>query len=631
MKERRKKRHRSDPWSRALQRFAKQSVLMNLLKENPGFRYVVLGMIVAVVLVGFYLAPILNMAPKHLGVARTSLYQTTQVRQLKGAALQAIEAGMGQQAEYQIISALRRNPYHLELHRLLITNAMAQGALSQKKIMQLASRGQRLLELSQTNRADLSLVLQFQQQYGLQAQAIALLRSMENPEPSEVLQLLELLFQEEELAAYLEVRQQLATPGLESLPTIPLYDAAVTMLVSGQSEDLEALGQRIKSYLDLDDDSGVSARMLWFECVTRLAQADASSEALKALQARQEDQPIQHARHWRMLHQLGFHQQAKAQALQYWTRLMGFQPANLHELRVISDAFQTLGLNDQAVEWVKKNEDHFALDAEYWVALGHLSLKAALWEETGALAVGLRSQRSGLSGIKPFSFLLEALVQAQQGRISGAKASFDKLMEQTPLSIPSMVAAMSTILLESDQGSWALSFLRAHETLMSEDDRYVSLLYQAAIKSQNEAELRRAHESLLQERSNQTEVAWRELEFAVLTTEGLKEAMAGWQAVSDNQAAVRTAQEARAKVILATAAILLNPSESSLPWPEAAQLPALDAVHLALYHLGTSEAMWRAGKVAEASKSLRELDRTQLFEAHRIRAKALESQIEEVP
>ena len=338
MSQRRKRRVAPTLWLEPLSGRAKQSALLTLMMESPSFRYVMLGMALPLLLAtAFYLAPLWNLGPPIFKSVRSSLYSMHQVSRHKAAALEAMQSGLAQQAHYQLISALRRNAYSLEVYRMLFTNALAQVSLTQEEVLRLTERGGRLLELL-TNRADLDLLLTFHDHTGQNERSIRLLRGLDDPTKEDQFLLLQRLFEEEDFATYRKIRgsDSLKLTGLAGLL---LYDAAVDAIVSKDDSVVEASERTLSAALSEAGARGASARALLLEMASRLERLESFETAFQALKALGEDKPWHHARYWILLQQKGLEQRSRLEAAQYWPNLMQYQPHNLKDLWNLSNGY----------------------------------------------------------------------------------------------------------------------------------------------------------------------------------------------------------------------------------------------------------------------------------------------------
>ena len=621
MSQRRKKKSRSNPLARAFKRQAKQSALLTLMMESPPFRYVMLGMALVASLAAFYVAPLWNVAPPHLKSVRSSLYSMHQVSRHQAAALEAMQSGLAQQAHYQLISALRRNAYSLELHRMLFTNALAQVSLTQEEVLRLTERGDRLLALSLTNRADLDLLLTFHDHTGQNERSIRLLRGLDAPTKEDQFQLLQRLFEEEDFATYQTIRgsDSLKLTGLAGLL---FYDAAVDAIVSKDDSVVEASERTLSAALSEAGAQGASARALLLEMASRLERLESFETAFQALKALGEDKPWHHARYWILLQQKGLEQRSRLEAAQYWPNLMQYQPHNLKDLWNLSNGYFAVGLQDRGLELIQKAADQFGLAPSYWVGLGQYLLRSARWDDAGSLAVSMRSQQAGVKGIKAFSYFLEGMAQVQQGRDFSANSAFSQLVEQGPLGNPSMALSMGQSMVEMHQSELALSFLLGQETQQEDPKTFYSLLYAAARGACNASELQRAHKALISAQADEAKDVWRSLECSLFTGQGLEDSAE--RILSDPSQLPKSAEHA---VLWEAVALHLGRPELSQKVWDTFDAEDLDEVYRSLHRLSRFQKMLAATQWKEAQQELRSLDQTKLFSTQLARLEAFEAQL----
>ena len=264
MPKNRKRRGKSSAWRRKLQQKAGQSALLSIMINKPVFRYTVLSLIFAFLCVGFYMAPLWNIAPDGSELkVKSSLYKIREVKQLKARAVAAMDQQNWSEAAYQLRVALLKNSIDPTLYRMMLTNSMSMESLDPSDIRDLTKRSEKLLAITSNNLSDLDLVISFMNRQGLHEQLTDILLACEKLAPNQAKRLVELLFESGSYGSFNQVKEQHAAQLQGAFPELKAYESALTVLNQAIFEtSLEGV-RFLNSMADGNDElSAISRKLL---------------------------------------------------------------------------------------------------------------------------------------------------------------------------------------------------------------------------------------------------------------------------------------------------------------------------------------------------------------------------------
>ncbi|MBT5928505.1 MAG: hypothetical protein HOH33_18030 [Verrucomicrobia bacterium] len=623
MAENRKRRSRSRSWKRKLERKAGESALLFIMLNKPGFRYTVLAIVFAFLCAGFYMAPIWNIAPEgYEPKVKSSLYQIREASRLKEDAAAAIEDKDWGEAAYLLRVALMKDSVDPTLYRMVVTNSMSQASLKPSDIRDVTLRTEKLLALTQNDSSDLDLVISFLDQQGLNEHAIYTLLTNENLAPNQVKRLLELLFESGKYASFLQVKDQYSGQLQSAFPGLNAYELTISALNKDSFEQAADDIASIKSIASDSSSKGVLARNLLLRLYRHFERSKDYEEAFKIVKKNKEDQPVQHSTYWRILMNARQPQKAVYEAAQYWPFLVHHRFQRLDKAIQIAHAYQEVGLTEKAFEFMDQIQTRFEDEAGYWMGYGDLLLKSENWLEATALAVKLRSQRSGIKLVKPYAYYLEGISQGKLNRRSSASNAFLKLIELSPLKDESTVLNMAGGMLDVGQGSEAMGFLQLHDASLEDRLIYSRLLYRAAKQAGNSLALAEADQALLELRPNLPDTSMRGLETAILTLGDTEAALDSF--VKNNP---ESSWDDTHRLLVACAYMQQENHQEAGQRLDAIDKSTLGLRESAMFAFARFEWLVRAGQIEEAKKQLTLVNQPDLFPSELARLEALELQI----
>jgi tetratricopeptide (TPR) repeat protein len=153
------------------------------------------------------------------------------------------------------------------------------------------------------------------------------------------------------------------------------------------------------------------------------------SQAMKALRDFNADRPMDHVAEWRLLELVGRADDAREQARTYST-----PPTQPFELRAMFDGLMRLNLKEYAAEFMKKHLPALGTERELWPLQANLLMQLGQWDDVRVLAIDLRTTHSDLE-LVGYAWFLEGLVQLHNHLPEQAAYAFSRVPER-PIGIP---------------------------------------------------------------------------------------------------------------------------------------------------------------------------------------------------
>lgn len=602
-----------------MERKAGQSALLFILLNKPGFRYTLLAIMLCFLAAAFYVAPIWNIAPPTYGESvRSSLYRIHEARSWKDKAIESVSQDDLKETAFLLRMAMSKNSMDPDLYRMTITNGMAFETQSPSEIREVALSGERLLTLMATNAVDLELVLSYNRVRGQDASSIDLLLGLSNPNPVQVAELLQLLYQ----ARRIEDFQTVYELHAKSLPSddrteIDQYHMAVMALDADTKEHTLSLVEEMKA----GSDTSLGRRLL-LDVYEHLGAVDQYNEVFQGIQRNQEDQPEQHASYWQLLSTSGKPDHAQMLAAQYWPEVVQLRFVRLDPVVQLARAYLKLGLLDQSKEIFQMVEPVFEDNPQYWIAFGDSLIEGEQWQTVISHAVKLRSQKGGISFTKAYAFFIEGFAQGKQNLNSSATTTFKRLIKQGPVNHVALATRMAKGIVEVGQGKLALEFLNLHDDMIQDREAYYDLMFQAAKLAGNPSALSMSLKSLRETNPSVSGMAKRQLEEAVLILSETDDPLQSFIQSTSEQ------EWSDADRLMVASARWLQGDLSGLDHQlDAIDLESLESYEQALLTLIRMDRLVQEGQLEEARGQISMVIEKDLFPGYTAKLKSLEIQI----
>jgi len=152
-------------------------------------------------------------------------------------------------------------------------------------------------------------------------------------------------------------------------------------------------------------------------------------EELAKLRAADQDAHFHNAAYWILLFEGSRPNVARHQAEDYWMKLVRDPMTSPIELGMVAKAYDQIGLAQRALDLFESFDEEFATSAEYWAAYGSVLVNEEQWEALRLLALKIRNYGFSSRVLRAYSYYLEGLAEAGQGRTFNAGQAFDADIE----------------------------------------------------------------------------------------------------------------------------------------------------------------------------------------------------------
>ncbi len=208
--------------------------------------------------------------------------------------------------------------------------------------------------------------------------------------------------------------------------------------------------------------------------------------ALSRLREARGDTPVDHARFWNLLANLGREDEARTLAQSF-----ADPPVTVDELEWIGASLVRLGLTNEAVDsyrrWCERPEGR----GRIWVTLGSLLVRLERWREAGDLAGQMRSHPTEVVSWIGYSHYLDGLSLLANGQTNAALGTLRRMLEPSRFD-PGALVTVGSDLIHRGFPEITAELLLRHESGASESVRYWQTLVQAALVLQDSSLLLQA-------------------------------------------------------------------------------------------------------------------------------------------
>lgn len=399
------------------------SPFLKIMILNPWFRSVVLVLLALASGTALFLPKMWRSTPPDfMPVIKISLLDRVQAWMLRRSAEKYLAGNRLNDAAEAWESAFGNDAGNPELARGLIRTVMRMPELSNKHIVPAVSAVPWLLRLSETNHADVELVVNLLDRAQLQPHIYQLLNTMSNRYPASLRPAYaKALFFGNHMDEYIQLWQNLP----DEARTDPELSIIQDAFLAGWGPPETAPDARRR----LNVVGGAEAQSPLRHLANRLLLAVSRfrgdvtiyGEALARLTEAHEDAGVEHAVYWRLLASTGQKDKARQLAQEYV-----FPPRTSEDLVRLASAYTALELNDEALKLMKRYVMDFGLSQDVWILFTNLLIASKDWEDLRAAALEIRRYpilRSRLEGI---SHYYEGRADLASGRTAAAEAAFDR-------------------------------------------------------------------------------------------------------------------------------------------------------------------------------------------------------------
>lgn len=197
--------------------------------------------------------------------------------------------------------------------------------------------------------------------------------------------------------------------------------------------------------------------------------------ALSRLREASADTPVDHARFWNLLANLGREDEARRLAQSF-----SDPPVTADELEWIGGSLVRLGLVGEAVElyrrWCERPEGRRRI----WVTLGSLLVHLERWRDAADLAGQMRNHPEEVAAWIGYAHYLEGLALLGNSQTNAALGALRRVMETSRFD-PGALVAVGSDLARRGFPEIAAGLLLRHENAAGDSVRYWQILVQAAV------------------------------------------------------------------------------------------------------------------------------------------------------
>jgi hypothetical protein len=418
---------------------------------------------------------------------RISFLDRVQARSLDRAARSLAARNLIRDAVTTWRSAVANDPANLDIYRAVVDTLGNLDPVPRTELFVGLGAGRELLKRSGTNGVEALRVARLYNRarsHELTAQLLERFGEDRNPEMNRLYA--EALFNTDsmrKLGALVAAHPEdlAATPGSRLMVTA--WKAAWGPPAGMQSarRELAAARQTLET--------GTTATRLQLAVSAEISDLTTYKDALDQLSARQEDQALDHVRHWNLLAAAG--RTAEAADL---ARRFTAAPASPSEAAGMATIFDALGMTRYAADFGLQQLEEFSYAPNLWITTSQLLQKLKSWKELQEVAVRMRTEPSLNGMLSAFSWFLEGYIDLQSGRGESANQFFEQIRGSS-FPTPELAAQTAIELRKQGRATLALEILLEQAGEMSSDPGFWFETSVAAYEARDMPALVRATEA----------------------------------------------------------------------------------------------------------------------------------------
>lgn len=372
-------------------------------------------------------------------IVRVSLLDFIQCWALKNSALKAEQAGQMEKAIHAWQMAVANNLADPALLRGML-NAVCNAKDVKTYTGMALGQSIWLLRIANTNMADLELAVRFYEKTHVPDWTVALLESRAEELPPPLLcSYIKALMTSGQSELFARKWQELAAK-IPSNPEMDVYRAAY-QAGWGPPGGIAEGWQKLSTAQQVGEFAELSHRLQLAICV-HLSDLNRFKPSFDALVERKADSPNDHVTYWRMLMVAGRKEEALRQAQAYVN-----PPSTAMELLNMANAYVLLGLRETAGNLYSQCYRDFANNPSVWIAYGNYLVQEKDWQNLTKLLLEMRSVNQTAQFLLGYSYYLEGVAEAGQGRKTFADAAFQKVAEQE-IKNPGLALSLARMLMK---------------------------------------------------------------------------------------------------------------------------------------------------------------------------------------
>lgn len=400
--------------------------LLGILRDDPRFRWALGGLILVCLIIGIMPLKVWTTSdPGFTPVVKVSGLDLLQTWSLARTAVKQEQAGRIPEAIQAWTSAVANNPADVKVVRGLVDLLGRNERLERRWVGTGVGYAYWLLQLTQTNRADLELVGKLFERAQLYELTIRLLaEQQQDATPSTIRGLAIAYFETGRMDLFGQLWDKYGAE-LGKDGSMRLYHAAWAALwgpPSGANEGLQILMDGAK-----DRVLRILALQLLLNVHSQRLDQDGFNAGFAELRAAHADRIQDHIRYWMLLNYLGQRSLASEKARAYAT-----PPQTETEADMLLSVWNLLGLQELAVDFARFQMPSFTGAPRLWLAIGKMLITAQRWDDLRAVAFEMRNNQGLARVFGSYTYFLEGIAEHGLNHLDRAEDLFRQMLVSPP-------------------------------------------------------------------------------------------------------------------------------------------------------------------------------------------------------
>lgn len=463
-----------------------------------------------------------------------------------------------------------------------------------------------LLEVTATNRSDALLVADVLERHRIAELALEKLRPWSNQlTPEEDAVWTRSLLGSGRIDAFLERWKQNPT-RYQTNPTLQLYRAAVDAGWGSPATAVPALDS-LHQALSHPPTRATAARLLAAAALQR-EDLNSYSNALHVLHESDSAMALDDTAWWELLARNNRREEAQSLAKSY-ARL---PPPTALEMVQLARSWLALGLEDHAIDTLKRFADRYGQSLEVWTTYLDLLMLRKDWNEVRRISATLRANSTTRDPLLPVTLYADVRADLAEGRKTSVREGIRRLLE-TPLPNPNLALRFAAGFDAANQHDASWHYLRQLENTFTNSTEFWFQMVVCARGRQDVDTLRRSADRLATLAPNNLAAQSIRLVTLLGTRENPSEALA----LSFKLANARNTDSPAARINHATALLLNHRADEARRILDAINPASLGKDTANSWLLAQTDALAQTGQPAQALIHGRKVDPSSLLPPHR--------------
>lgn len=478
----RRKRLRHKGLQGKLAKAAGRFELLRLLLASVWFRVAVAGMMLIFIAVGILLLPIFvttdeGVVPKF----RSSGLELIQAMRLTENARKQKAAGNFKESDYFWHAAMIKHPGSIEIAKEALENASSPETQDLQWLELSLRYAKQLMLLTKTNDASLDAVSRYYEKRQLSPLIVNLLNPRKDRlTPSQQGILLRALFNQRRFSEFDEFWKEMSHEAQREIKS-QLYYAAYLAGWGSLEKSVDAMKVLRDISTDHPEHRLLSTQLL-LVVYGETRDMEQYGEELEKLRAAGIDRHFHHATYWVLLYEFNRPNVARHQAEDYWEHLVRDPLTSPRELSIVATAYDKIGLPERALDLFESFGEEFVNSTDYWEAYSSVLVNQKKWAKLKVSALKIRSEGFASRIIRAYSYYLEGLAEAGEGRTYNAGRAFDSVIESEAKLSARQAITMAWQVYRTGYPEIASKLLARHRADLERNLNYWEITFASAYK-----------------------------------------------------------------------------------------------------------------------------------------------------